>query len=74
MHKKEGTVFCFYQKCTLPISQVHLKWDSSKEKRIYSQYFQNISILVDILQNKKSVCISNDQRPKLKVDVLVVEE
>ena len=61
-------------KCILLISLVHLKWDSRKGKKVRSQYFQYIPILVDILQNKKSVCISSNQGPKRKADSLAGEE
>lgn len=45
----------------------------SKEKTVHSQYFQNIPILVDTLQNKKFLCKKSNQGPTVKVDSSVAE-
>ena len=46
----------------------------SKEKKIHSQYFQNIPVLVDIFQNKNFLCKTSHQGPTVKVDSSVAEE
>lgn len=53
---KRGNDALFYPKCILLISLVHLRWDSSKEKKIHSHYFLNIPILVDIYKTR-NLCV-----------------